>query len=68
MLSANSERPDMDDNTIRLLKKIELLDSLSDEELREICTAFAIKKVVKNELVLNEEDTNNVMYMVLSGE
>jgi len=30
-----SGKPDMDDNTIELFKKIELLDSLSDEELRE---------------------------------
>ena len=53
---------------LRCLKNIELLDSLSDEELREISVAFVIKKVNKNELVLDEEDTNNVMYMVLSGE
>jgi CRP/FNR family transcriptional regulator len=58
----------MDDNTIALFKEIELLDSLSDEELREISFAFVIKKVNRNELVLHEEDTNNVMYMVLSGE
>jgi len=58
----------MDDNTIALLKKIELLDSLSDKELKKISFAFVIKKLSKNELVLNEEDTNNVMYMVLSGE
>lgn len=58
----------MDENTIALLKKIKLLDSLSDEELKGISVAFVIKKVNKNELVLNEEDTNNVMYMVLSGE
>ena len=58
----------MDSNTISLLKDIELLDSLSDEELREISAAFVIKKVNKSELVLDEEDTNNVMYMVLSGE
>lgn len=63
-----SKRPGMDNNTLELLKKIELLDSLSDEELREISDAFVIKKVNKNELVLHEEDTNNVMYMVLSGE
>ena len=34
----------MDDNTIALLKKIELLDSLSDEELREISVVFVVKK------------------------
>jgi len=58
----------MDDNTIALLKKIELLDSLSDEELKDISVAFVIRKVNRNELVLHEEDTNNFMYMVLSGE
>lgn len=58
----------MDDNTIALLKEIELLDSLSDEELKDVSDAFVIKKVNRNELVLHEEDTNNFMYMVLSGE
>lgn len=58
----------MDEHTIALLKKIELLNSLSDDELKDISIAFVIKKVCKNELVLREEDTNNVMYMVLSGE
>lgn len=36
-------RPNMNDNTTVLLKSIELLDSLSDEELREISAAFVIK-------------------------
>lgn len=58
----------MNDSTIALLKKIELLDSLSGEELREISAAFVIKKVNKNELVLHETDTNKFMYLVLSGQ
>ncbi len=57
----------MDDNTIALLKKIELLDSLSREELKEISAAFLIRKVTKNELVLHETDANNFMYLVLAG-
>lgn len=58
----------MDDKTLASLKQIELLDSLSDEELKDISAAFVIKKVNKNELVLHEKDTGNFMYMVLSGK
>lgn len=58
----------MDDKTLASLKQIELLDSLSDEELKDISAAFVIKKVNKNELVLHERDTGNFMYMVLSGK
>ena len=58
----------LDDSLVALLKKIDLLGSLSDEELFKISAMFVIKKVNKNEIVLYEEDTNNFMYMVLSGE
>lgn len=60
--------PIVDDSLVGLLKKIDLLDSLSDEELFKISAMFVIKKVNRNEIVLFEEDTNNFMYMVLSGE
>ena len=58
----------LDDSLIALLKKIDLLVSLSDEDLFKISATFVIKKVNKNEIILYEEDTNNFMYMVLSGE
>lgn len=58
----------MDDRLMALFKKIDLFGSLSDEDLLKISATFVIKKVNKNEIILYEEDTNNFMYMVLSGE
>jgi CRP/FNR family transcriptional regulator len=58
----------MDGSLTELLKRIELLASLTDEELHLISARFIIKQVKKNEIILREEDTNNVMYMVLSGK
>jgi len=58
----------MDVNLAGLLKKIELLASLTDEELRVISSRFIIKKIRKGEVILREEDTNNFMYMILSGK
>jgi CRP/FNR family transcriptional regulator, cyclic AMP receptor protein len=58
----------MDGSLTELLKRIELLASLTDEELHLISDRFIIKQVKKNEIILYEEDTNNVMYMVLSGK
>jgi CRP/FNR family transcriptional regulator len=58
----------MDGSLTELLKRIELLASLTDEELHLISARFIIKQVKRNEIILREEDTNNVMYMVLSGK
>lgn len=58
----------MDINLTDLLKRIELLASLTDEELRLISSRFIIKKIKKGEVILHEEDTNNFMYMILSGK
>jgi CRP/FNR family cyclic AMP-dependent transcriptional regulator len=58
----------MDVNLTGLLKRIELLASLTDEELRLISSRFIIKKIKKSEVILHEEDTNNFMYMILSGK
>jgi len=57
-----------DKNLIQFLQKIELLASLTEEELRLISTQFIIKQIKKNETILYEEDTNNFMYMILSGK
>ena len=58
----------MDESLTGLLKRIELLASLTDEELRLISARFIMKQVKKNEIILREEDTNNFMYMVLYGK
>jgi CRP/FNR family cyclic AMP-dependent transcriptional regulator len=58
----------IDKNLIRFLGKIELLASLTEEELHLISAQFIIKQIKKNEIILYEEDTNNFMYMILSGK
>jgi CRP/FNR family transcriptional regulator len=58
----------IDKNLIRFLEKIELLASLTEEELHLISAKFIIKQIKKNETILYEEDTNNFMYMILSGK
>ncbi len=58
----------IDKNLIRFLEKIELLESLTEEELHLISAKFIIKQIKKNETILYEEDTNNFMYMILSGK
>ncbi len=50
------------------LKKIEIIASLNDEELRDIMHNIRIKTFNKNEIILIQEDINNYMFMVLDGE
>jgi CRP/FNR family transcriptional regulator len=57
-----------EDDRIRLLKKIQLFTSLTDEELQEINEGLIIKNYVKNETIFYEEDTNQFMYIILSGK
>ena len=58
----------IDKNLIKFLEKIELLESLAEEELLLISAKFIIKQIKKNETILHEEDTNNFMYMIFSGK
>jgi len=58
----------LDEKLIALLRNFDLFGSLSEEDLFKISATFVIKKVNKNEIILYEEDTNNFMYIVLSGE
>jgi len=57
-----------EEQRIRSLKKVELFDSLSFEELSQITGRMAIKSFKKNEVILYEEDTNEFMYIILDGE
>ncbi|MDA8325998.1 MAG: Crp/Fnr family transcriptional regulator [Nitrospiraceae bacterium] len=50
------------------LKKIDLFSSLSDEDISQISGSFSLKKFRKNEVILQEQDTNEFMYMILSGK
>jgi CRP/FNR family transcriptional regulator len=50
------------------LKAIPLFSSLTDKELTEAGNSFLLKKYKKNETILQEEDTNEYMYIILSGK
>ena len=57
----------MEELSVELLRKIELLNSLNLEELQDIRSKMIIKKFKKNETILYEEDTNKFMYAILDG-
>lgn len=49
-------------------KHIQLFSSLTDEELNEVRDKMEVKKFRKNEVILHEESTNQVMYIILQGK
>ena len=58
----------MGKHEIEYLKNIQLFASLSDEELRQISDILVVKRFKKNEIILQEEDTNEYMYVILNGK
>lgn len=52
---------------IDFLRNIKLFSSLSDEELTLISHKVFIEEFKKNEVILQEEDTNEFMYIILFG-
>ncbi len=52
----------------KLLKQIELFQSLTDEEMEQITQKMIVKQYKKNETILYEEDTNRFMYIIISGK
>lgn len=53
---------------VESLRQIQLFSSLGDEELFRIKERFVIKRFRKGEIILCEDDTNNFMYVILSGK
>ncbi len=51
-----------------LLKQTEIFSQLNDAELEEILEKIIVKQFKKNETILYEEDTNEVMYIILMGK
>ena len=51
-----------------LLKKISLFASISDAELRQVSECIVFKQFRKKNVILREEMTNEVMYIILDGE
>ncbi|MDA8085222.1 MAG: Crp/Fnr family transcriptional regulator [Nitrospiraceae bacterium] len=50
------------------LKSIDLFSSMTDEEISLVSGSFSLKKFRKNDVILQEQDTNEFMYMILSGK
>ena len=50
------------------IKKTQLFFSLTDNETDQIINKIAVKQFKKNETILHEEDTNEFMYLILSGK
>jgi CRP/FNR family cyclic AMP-dependent transcriptional regulator len=53
---------------IEFLRNIELFSSLTDGELHQIISKIIVKEFKKNEIIFYEEDTNEFMYIILSGK
>lgn len=51
-----------------LFKNIQLFSSLTEEELDEIRGKMQVKRFHRNEVILHEENTNQVMYVILRGK
>jgi CRP/FNR family transcriptional regulator len=58
----------MGKHEIEPLRKIQLFFSLSDEELGLVSDKLIVKRFRKNEIILQEEDTNEYMYIILDGK
>ena len=52
---------------IDFLRNIKLFSSLSDDELNHISSKVFIEEFKRNEVILQEEDTNEFMYIILFG-
>jgi CRP/FNR family transcriptional regulator len=63
--SSRAKRPEKGD--LELMKNFNLFSSLDEEELFQSLDKIRVKKFVKNETVLIQEDANRFMYVVLSG-
>ncbi|GBD95788.1 MAG TPA: Crp/Fnr family transcriptional regulator [Nitrospirae bacterium] len=49
-------------------KKTKLFSSLTDKEMDQIIDKMVVKQFKKNETILYEEDTNELMYIILLGK
>jgi len=61
-------RKDYKEHINDLLRNVQLFSSLSDEELDEVRQKIELKKFRKSEVILYEESTNQVMYIILQGK
>lgn len=57
-----------DKNLVEILRPVQFFSSLSDEEIGELASKLKIKRFLKNDTILYEEDTNKYMYIILEGK
>lgn len=65
MARADSKLPD---DRAKLLKRIRLFHSLTDNELFDLSPKVTMKEFKKNHVILHEEDTNSFMYIIVQGK
>lgn len=53
--------------SLGMLRRVALFDSLTDQELQQVTARMQIKRYKKNSIVFYEDETNEFMYMILSG-
>jgi CRP-like cAMP-binding protein len=58
----------MENVKIEFLRNIPLFSALTDKELLQISNRVVIKEFFRNEIILQEEETNEFMYIVLFGK
>jgi CRP/FNR family transcriptional regulator len=56
------------DERAKLLRRIRLFHSLSDNELFDLSPKVMLKEFKKNHIILREEDTNSFMYIIVHGK
>lgn len=57
----------MKQETTALLKQIQFFSSLSEDELEQTSSKVVLRSFNKSAVILREEDTNEYMYIILSG-
>ncbi len=58
----------MENDKIKFLRSLQLFSALTEEDLEYIRGKLIVKKFKKNEVILYEEDTNEYMYLIISGK
>ena len=53
---------------VKILKGINLFESLEDENLRSVSSHLVRRRFPRNSVIINEGDTTNSLYIILSGK
>ncbi len=56
------------EQVVEAVRRVPIFSALTDSELGEIVSRMTVKRFKRNGIVLYEEDTNEYMYLILSGK